>query len=241
MPTFNGLSLAAREALLGRGCSSSATISSRRAATTARARSKRTTPAFAWNLDADRGYARYDQRHRSAFSAGYELPFGPGKPLPLGRRRDGAHARRLAGAEHRAVRERLPVHGHVHQRLPVRIVHSAARQHGARREQRSAGQPGVRPKWFDVTAVRGAGRSARRAPPAATPFAARHPARRPLVHQAHPARPRPAGAQGRDLQPVQPRRTSGARTRTSRTLTAGVISVADDGRATRSSASRVLW
>jgi Carboxypeptidase regulatory-like domain/TonB-dependent Receptor Plug Domain len=35
--------------------------------------------AFAWDLDADFSYARYDQRHRSAFSFGYELPFGPGK------------------------------------------------------------------------------------------------------------------------------------------------------------------
>ena len=35
--------------------------------------------AYAWDLDADYGYARYDQRHRSAFSFGYELPFGPGK------------------------------------------------------------------------------------------------------------------------------------------------------------------
>jgi hypothetical protein len=36
--------------------------------------------AFAWNLNADEGYARYDQRHRFAFSFGYELPFGDGKP-----------------------------------------------------------------------------------------------------------------------------------------------------------------
>ena len=35
--------------------------------------------AFAWDLEADEGYSRYDQRHRSAFSYGYELPFGPGK------------------------------------------------------------------------------------------------------------------------------------------------------------------
>jgi hypothetical protein len=35
--------------------------------------------AFAWDLDADYGYSRYDQRHRSAFSVGYELPFGEGK------------------------------------------------------------------------------------------------------------------------------------------------------------------
>jgi hypothetical protein len=37
--------------------------------------------AYAWDLDADEGYARYDQRHRAAISFGYELPFGPGKPL----------------------------------------------------------------------------------------------------------------------------------------------------------------
>ena len=35
--------------------------------------------ADARNLDFDEGYARYDQRHRSVFSFGYELPFGPGK------------------------------------------------------------------------------------------------------------------------------------------------------------------
>jgi len=37
--------------------------------------------AYAWDLNADKGYARYDQRHRAAISFGYELPFGPGKPL----------------------------------------------------------------------------------------------------------------------------------------------------------------
>jgi hypothetical protein len=35
--------------------------------------------AFVTNLNADAGYARYDQRHRVALSFGYELPFGPGK------------------------------------------------------------------------------------------------------------------------------------------------------------------
>jgi hypothetical protein len=35
--------------------------------------------AYAWNTNADEGYSRYDQRHRAAFSFGYELPFGPGK------------------------------------------------------------------------------------------------------------------------------------------------------------------
>jgi hypothetical protein len=35
--------------------------------------------AFATNLNADEGYARYDQRHRVSASFGYELPFGPGK------------------------------------------------------------------------------------------------------------------------------------------------------------------
>jgi Carboxypeptidase regulatory-like domain/TonB-dependent Receptor Plug Domain len=35
--------------------------------------------AFAWDLNADEGPARYDQRHRAAISGGYELPFGRGK------------------------------------------------------------------------------------------------------------------------------------------------------------------
>jgi hypothetical protein len=37
--------------------------------------------AYAWNLNADEGPSRYDQRHRGAISWGYELPFGPGKPM----------------------------------------------------------------------------------------------------------------------------------------------------------------
>jgi len=37
--------------------------------------------AYAWDLNADEGYSRYDQRHRAAISFGYELPFGPGKAL----------------------------------------------------------------------------------------------------------------------------------------------------------------
>ena len=36
--------------------------------------------AYAWDLTAEQGYARYDQRHRVSASFGYELPFGPGKP-----------------------------------------------------------------------------------------------------------------------------------------------------------------
>jgi hypothetical protein len=36
--------------------------------------------AYAWDLNADEGPARYDQRHRAAIAGGYELPFGPGKP-----------------------------------------------------------------------------------------------------------------------------------------------------------------
>jgi Carboxypeptidase regulatory-like domain/TonB dependent receptor-like, beta-barrel/TonB-dependent Receptor Plug Domain len=36
--------------------------------------------AYAWDLNADKGYARYDQRHRVSASFGYELPFGPDKP-----------------------------------------------------------------------------------------------------------------------------------------------------------------
>jgi hypothetical protein len=35
--------------------------------------------AFRWDLDADYSLSRYHQRHRAAFSFGYELPFGPDK------------------------------------------------------------------------------------------------------------------------------------------------------------------
>jgi hypothetical protein len=35
--------------------------------------------AFAWNHEADWSYSRYHRRHRSAFSFGYELPFGEGQ------------------------------------------------------------------------------------------------------------------------------------------------------------------
>jgi hypothetical protein len=35
--------------------------------------------AFAWDLNADKALSRFDQRHRSAFSYGYELPFGAGR------------------------------------------------------------------------------------------------------------------------------------------------------------------
>jgi Carboxypeptidase regulatory-like domain/TonB-dependent Receptor Plug Domain/TonB dependent receptor len=35
--------------------------------------------AYAWDLNADQGSARYDQRHRVSASFGYELPFGAGK------------------------------------------------------------------------------------------------------------------------------------------------------------------
>jgi hypothetical protein len=37
--------------------------------------------AYAWNVNADEGLSRYDQTHRAAFSFGYELPFGEGKPF----------------------------------------------------------------------------------------------------------------------------------------------------------------
>ena len=35
--------------------------------------------AYAWDLNADESYSRYDQRHRAAISFGYEMPFGAGK------------------------------------------------------------------------------------------------------------------------------------------------------------------
>ena len=84
--------------------------------------------AFAWNLNADEGPARYDQRHRAAISGGYELPFGSGKPwLSDG----GAAAYVLGGWQVFGVirlSSGFPYSVDLHQRLPVRIVHSAARE-----------------------------------------------------------------------------------------------------------------
>ena len=103
--------------------------------------------AFAWDLNADEGYARYDQRHRVAFSFGYELPFGPGKRVAVERRRGRLRARRLAGAGHHPAGMRVSVYRHVDQRLPVRIVRAAARQlrgrpRGRRRQHRRTGHCG---------------------------------------------------------------------------------------------------
>ena len=90
--------------------------------------------AFAWDFDADESLSRYHQRHRSAFSSVTSCPSGPASAGSRGRRRRLLPGR-LAGAGRRASGQRLPLHGHIDQRLPVRIVHSAARQLRAGREE----------------------------------------------------------------------------------------------------------
>ena len=45
--------------------------------------------AFRTDFDADEGLSRYHQRHRSAFSFGYELPFGEGRRYSAHRRSGG--------------------------------------------------------------------------------------------------------------------------------------------------------
>ena len=102
-----------RETLLVRSCSSWRTISCRRTPTTDQARSRRTTRRLPGTSTADESYSRYDQRHRSAFSYGYELPFGPGKRWLSSSGRGGVCARWLAGSGRREIRERLPVLDHV--------------------------------------------------------------------------------------------------------------------------------
>ena len=62
--------------------------------------------AFAWDLNADEGPARYDQRHRAAISGGYELPFGTGKRW-LSERRPWRRTCSAAGScRHRPTRRR---------------------------------------------------------------------------------------------------------------------------------------
>ena len=129
--SFNGVSFRL-EKRYSSVSSSSPTTSCRGTATTDPARSRRTTRRLRGTSTRTRRYSRYDQRHRSAFSCGYELPFGrasAGSPTGGSRR---LRARRLAGAGRGEVRQRLPVLDHLDQRLPVRVVHPAARQLRAR-------------------------------------------------------------------------------------------------------------
>ena len=76
---FQGLSFRV-EKRYSNGWTCSATTSCRRARDNGSGEIEANDTAFAWDLNADEGPARYDQRHRAAISGGYELPFGPGKP-----------------------------------------------------------------------------------------------------------------------------------------------------------------
>ena len=193
-------------------CSSSATTSSRRAPTTGRARSRRTTPRLpgTWMPTRDRhattsGIAR-------AISGGYELPFGPGKRWLS----DGGVAAYVLGG--------WQVQGIIRAGigLPVPVTSTNVCQCGSFVPQRVNFAPGREEDAgnIDNPTPRTAGsirpriscrRPARRAPPAATPCAARVPARRLLAHQAVPdrqgARRVPVGG----LQPLQPRELRHAR------------------------------
>ncbi len=88
--------------------------------------------AFRTNLDADASLSRYHQRHRSAFSFGYELPFGEGRRWlkDAGPRR--LRAWRVAGARRHSGGQRIPVYLVGHERVPVRLVRSPAGQLRAR-------------------------------------------------------------------------------------------------------------
>jgi hypothetical protein len=95
--------------------------------------------AFRANFDADEGLSRYHQRHRSAFSFGYELPFGDGRrwmneagPVSyiLGDWQVQGVVRVGSG---------FPVHARWHKRLPVRFVRAPARQLRGRPRRRPRG------------------------------------------------------------------------------------------------------
>ena len=69
--------------------------------------------------------------------------------------------------------QRVPVLGDVDQRLPVRLVHPAARQRRQRPATSESSTTRTPTRWFDPNGVRRAGATARRARRGATPCAAR--------------------------------------------------------------------
>ena len=84
--------------------------------------------AFRTDLDADESLSRYHQRHRGAFSFGYELPFGEGRRWLNSGGPVAYVLGELAGSGRRPRRQRIPVHVVRHERLPVRLVRPPAGQ-----------------------------------------------------------------------------------------------------------------
>ena len=116
--------------------------------------------AFAWDLNADEGPARYDQRHRAGDQRRLRAAVraGQARGCPTA-----ARPRTLLGGWQVQGIVRLgvgiPVHRDVDQRLPVRLVRAAARELRARprRGRRQARQSARRDPWFDPDGVRRAG------------------------------------------------------------------------------------
>ena len=115
--------------------------------------------------------SRYDQRHRGAFSFGYELPFGDGQAVAVERRRRGVRARRVAGAGRHAAGERIPVHRcrrtnvcQCGSFVPQRVNFAPGREERPRRARRRHGGAVVR-----QDGLRPAGERDSRARPDATP------------------------------------------------------------------------
>ena len=133
---FHGLSFRAREAVFATGCSSSRTIRCRRTRDNGSGEIEANDTAFAWDLDADESLLAL----RSAAPQRVQLRLRAAVRRRQALARQGGagrlHPRRLAGAGRRAVGQRIPIHGHVDERLPVRLVRSAARQLRARTGER---------------------------------------------------------------------------------------------------------
>ena len=109
--------------------------------------------AFRTDFDADESLSRYHQRHRGAFSFGYELPFGDGRRwLNSGGARR-VRPRRVAGAGRHPRRQRIPVHVVRHERLPVRLVRAPARQLCCRAVKATAERSTIR-RWRSGTTRR---------------------------------------------------------------------------------------
>jgi hypothetical protein len=128
--------------------------------------------AFAWDLSADEAYSRYDQRHRSAFSWGYELPFGPGKQYlsdgglashVLGGWQVQGVARFASGFRSRSPRRTSAFAGRSSRSVSTSRPDARRTKESSTTRRSRSGSTGPRTSWP---------RRGRREPPAETPFAA---------------------------------------------------------------------
>ena len=179
--------------------------------------------AFRTNLDADASLSRYHQRHRSAFSFGYELPFGEGRRW-LNRRRCSSPTCSAGGrckaSSGRAADSRSPCRARTSASAARSFPSGSTTRPGVRDDRGELEDPTVaqmvrqdrlRPAGVGIPG-HGWPQHVDRAQLEAGGF---------LGQQALPDRSRAPRIPRGDLQSVQPRRTSGSRTGTSATSLPG--------------------